>query len=65
MEAKVQVPGTMKKEGIPLNAGKVVELSNPDRKVVDIAMAELKTDELITISYKVLLPNKVKLNFKN
>lgn len=48
MEAKVQVLGIMKKEGIPLNAGKIVELTNLDRKVVDKAMAELKADELIT-----------------
>lgn len=44
----MQVLETMKKEGIPLNAGKIVELTNLDRKVVDKAMAELKADELIT-----------------
>ena len=48
MEAKMQVLETMKKEGIPLNAGKIVELTNLDRKVVDKAMSELKTAELIT-----------------
>jgi len=48
MEAKTQVLETMKKEGIPLNAGKIVELTNLDRKIVDKAMAELKADELIT-----------------
>jgi len=48
MEAKMQVLETMKKEGIPLNAGKIVELTNLDRKVVDKAMTELKADELIT-----------------
>ncbi len=37
----------MKKEGKPLNAGKIVELTNLDRKVVDKAMADLKTEELI------------------
>jgi len=31
----------MKKEGIALNAGKIVELTNLDRKVVDKAMSEL------------------------
>lgn len=29
--------------GVPLNAGKVVELTGLDRKVVDKAMAELKS----------------------
>jgi DNA-binding transcriptional regulator GbsR (MarR family) len=47
MEAKMQVLGIMQKEGIPLNAGEIVELTNLDRKVVDKAMAELKADELI------------------
>jgi hypothetical protein len=47
MDAKIQVLETMKKEGIPLNAGKIVELTNLDRKVVDKAMTELKADELI------------------
>jgi hypothetical protein len=47
MDAKIQVLETLKKEGIPLNAGKIVELTNLDRKVVDKAMAELKADELI------------------
>ena len=37
----------MKKEGIPLNAGKIAELTNLDRKVVDKAMNELKAAELI------------------
>lgn len=47
MDAKAQVLETMKKEGVPLNAGKIVELTNLDRKVVDKAMAELKANELI------------------
>lgn len=47
MEAKIQVLEALKKEGIPLNAGKIVELTNLDRKAVDKAMAELKVDELI------------------
>ena len=38
----------MQKEGIPLNAGKIVELTSLDRKAVDKAMTELKADELIT-----------------
>jgi len=48
MEAKIQVLETMKKEGIPLNAGKIAELTSLDRKEVDKAMNELKADELIT-----------------
>lgn len=47
MDAKIQVFETMKKEGIPLNAGKVAELTKLDRKVVDKVMTELKADELI------------------
>jgi predicted regulator of amino acid metabolism with ACT domain len=31
-----------------LNAGKIVELTNLDRKVVDKTITELKADELIT-----------------
>jgi hypothetical protein len=50
MDAKIQVLEAMEKEGIPLNAGKIVELTNLDRKVVDKAMTELKADELITSS---------------
>ena len=44
MEAKTQVLEAMKKVGKPLNAGKIVELTNLDRKVVDKAMNELKAD---------------------
>lgn len=47
MDVKAHVLETMKKEGKPLNAGKIAELTNIDRKVVDKAMAELKADELI------------------
>ena len=47
MEAKIIVLETMKKEGIHLNAGKIVDLVNLDRKVVDKAMAELKAEGLI------------------
>lgn len=47
MDATVQVLETLKKAGIPLNAGKIVELTNLDRKVVDKAMADLKRNELI------------------
>jgi len=48
MEARIQVLEIMKKEGVPLNAGKIVELTNLGRNIVDKAMAELKADELIT-----------------
>ena len=47
MEAKIQILEIMKKEGIALNAGKIAELTNLDRKVVDKAMADLKAEELI------------------
>jgi len=47
MEAKEQVLHAMKKDGTPLNAGKIVELTGLDRKVVDKAMAELKKEEAI------------------
>ena len=38
---------TMKKAGVPLNAGKIAGLSGLDRKVVDKAMADLKKEGLI------------------
>lgn len=44
MEAKDKVLDCMKKEGTPLNAGKIVELTSLDRKVVDKAMSELKKE---------------------
>ena len=47
MEAKDQVLDCMKKEGSPLNAGKIVELTSLDRKVVDKAMSELKKEGAI------------------
>ena len=47
MEAKEQVLEAMKKAGIPLNAGKVVELTGLDQKVVDKAMADLKKEDAI------------------
>lgn len=47
MEAKQQVLEAMKKDGTPLNAGKIVELTGLDRKVVDKAMAQLKKEETI------------------
>lgn len=47
MEPKEQVLEVMRKAGVPLNAGKVAELSGLDRKVVDKAFAELKKEGAI------------------
>jgi DNA-binding GntR family transcriptional regulator len=47
MEPKEQVLEAMKKAGVPLNAGKIVELTGLDRKVVDKAMTKLKTEGAI------------------
>jgi predicted regulator of amino acid metabolism with ACT domain len=44
MEAKAQVLEAMKKEAVPLNAGKIAEITGIDRKLVDKAMAMLKED---------------------
>ncbi|MCX6152668.1 MAG: MarR family transcriptional regulator [Candidatus Kapabacteria bacterium] len=47
MEIKEQVLEAMKKAAVPLNAGKIVELTGLDRKQVDKAMKILKTEEVI------------------
>ncbi len=47
MDAKEQVLEAMKKDGTPLNAGKIVELTGLDRKVVDKAMDQLKNEGVI------------------
>jgi hypothetical protein len=47
MEAKELVLDAMKKAGVPLNAGKIVELTGLERKEVDKAMKQLKADEVI------------------
>ena len=47
MEAKEKVLEAMKKAGVPLNAGKIVELTGLDRKEVDKAMNTLKADGAI------------------
>lgn len=47
MDAREKVLEAMKKDGTPLNAGKIVELTRLDRKVIDRAMAELKKEEAI------------------
>jgi DNA-binding IscR family transcriptional regulator len=44
MEIKEQVLEAMKKAGVPLNAGKIAELTNLDRKLVDKAMTTLKNE---------------------
>ena len=44
MEEAEIVLAAMKAAGVPLNAGKIVELTGLDRKVVDKAMKKLKTD---------------------
>ena len=47
MEAKELVLDAMKKAGMTLNAGKIVELTGLERKEVDKAMKQLKADEAI------------------
>jgi len=47
MDAKMKVLETMKKEASPLNAGKITELTQLERKEVDKAMAELKKEGAI------------------
>lgn len=47
MEIKEKVLETMKKEGIPLNAGKIAELADLNRKDVDKAMNALKNEGAI------------------
>lgn len=54
METKEIVLEAMKKAGIPLNAGKIAEITGLDRKEVDKAMKQLKADEAI-VSPKVCL----------
>jgi hypothetical protein len=47
METKELVLDAMKKAGVPVNAGKLVDLTGLDRKEVDKAMKQLKADEAI------------------
>ena len=47
MEIKEKVLEAMKKAGKPLSAGEVAELASLDRKDVDKAFKELKTEEKI------------------
>ncbi len=47
MDVKEKVLAVMRAEGQPLNAGKISELGDLDRKAVDKAMAQLKKEEKI------------------
>ncbi len=47
MEAKEQVLNAMREAGIPVNAGKIAEITGLDRKIVDKAFAELKKEGAI------------------
>jgi DNA-binding GntR family transcriptional regulator len=47
MDIKEQILQAMKQAGVPLNAGKIAELTKLDRKEVDKAMAKLKTEGAI------------------
>ena len=47
MEAKELVLMAMREADVPLNAGKVAELTGLDRKVVDKIFAELKKEGAI------------------
>ena len=44
MDAKITVLEAMKKDGTALQTGKIVELTNLDRKVVEKAMNDLKAE---------------------
>jgi len=47
MDIAEKVLEVMRTEGQPLNAGKIAELGEFDRKAVDKAMAQLKKEEKI------------------
>ncbi len=47
MEVKNIILEVLKKEGNPLSAGQITEISGLDRKEVDKAMKVLKDEELI------------------
>lgn len=47
MDAKATILDVLKKEGAPMSAGQIAEKSGLDRKEVDKAMKQLKTEELI------------------
>jgi len=47
MESAAKVLTAMKEAGVPLNAGKLVELTGLERKEVDKAMKTLKANDSI------------------
>jgi len=47
MESAEKVLTAMKEAGVPLNAGKIVELTGLERKEVDKAMKVLKANDAI------------------
>jgi predicted transcriptional regulator len=47
MESAEKVLTVMKEAGVPLNAGKIVELTGLERKEVDKAMKVLKANDAI------------------
>jgi len=47
MDAKATVLEVLKKEGKPMSAGQIAEKSGLDRKEVDKAMKQLKSEEAI------------------
>ena len=47
METKEKVLQVMREAGVPVNAGKIAELSGIDRKEVDKAMKQLKDEGAI------------------
>ena len=55
MEAKEQVLNAMREAGAPVNAGKVAEMTGLDRKVVDKAFADLKTEAQLTIQFQLVV----------
>jgi len=47
MDTKSQVFEAMKRAGMPVNAGKIVEITGIERKEVDKAMKQLKAEGAI------------------
>ncbi|HZL08981.1 MAG TPA: hypothetical protein VFC65_03200 [Prolixibacteraceae bacterium] len=47
MDVKELILNVMKMAGEPLNAGKIVDLTGIDRKVVDKTMAKMKDEGII------------------
>jgi transcription initiation factor TFIIIB Brf1 subunit/transcription initiation factor TFIIB len=48
MESTEKVFATIRKAGVPVSAGQIVEMSGLDRKEVDKAMKKLKTEGKIS-----------------